>query len=69
MSCKKNAVSLVSTQCIEDVESCLIGIGKLCTGCWVIGKVHFLINPSVVGNDINLQYSTYNIVGFVLFNL
>ena len=34
-------------------------------GCWVIGRVHILINSYGVGNDINQQYSTYNIVRFV----
>lgn len=62
----KEGKGLMSTQCMEDLESCIIGFIELCSKLLThennvnIFLTPALINSDVVENEFNQQRSTYN---------
>lgn len=63
---KEKTSCLMSTQCMEDLESCIIGFIELCSKLLThennvnIFLTPALINSDVVENEFNQQRSTYN---------
>lgn len=60
------AACLMSSQCMGDVGSCIIGFTELCTKLLSAGgRMDYYITPSLVNSDVvenefNQQRSTYN---------
>ena len=55
---------IMSTQCHEDIQSCIIGFGQLCkmllSGPCIIYVTPGLVNSNVIENTFNQQRSTYH---------